>query len=459
MVASVARYTLSADGVWRCFAHPDYGTSVGAVFRWTTMVGRAVWSSGTTGSPGGWNYGPLFSYQPTGPSGVAGDPLQDGVGGWVVPDGTGVWSGGRYTTTSGVPNGTVLTELGVTGGNLNIDQAWLNANNGGSNLIQNLHIRCTVTVLVNLIFQSCYFHYANGGTSGTTGPAGMLVCADPTLTNVITNDCTFVPDVPAVRGNGIFGHHWVANRCYGLKILDMFDSNNVNSGQASNTHVIMRGNCVEGFCYFWQDPQQAGKTGVDHGSHNDCWQSSGGTGDICEGNSFYAFILPGIGDYSLYLANQTGIPLNQGKAPWGSCALMSPILADCVGWRAVGNWFDGGSASFKVQRNTRGSVNGGLLYKNNFGNRQWLSSGSGHYCVIQPATGTAGTDPTVQPPIFQAPGTTVLNSDGTVTYDATGGYTATPRFNYWLPGVNGSTSASPVELVWGRNLGIEAVAA
>jgi hypothetical protein len=181
----------------------------------------------------------------------------------------------------------------------------------------------------------------------TTTVTGLITATHVNALDVRVYDCDIHNWYPNSYVDGIRGHHLTVERCEIKWTVDGFGTFN-NDGSTYLTDNHLKGNYVHDLCFVYPDIATPSHT---DGTHNDCWQVQGGSGNESVGNWFDghvaddgvttpAGILVGtqIADSSGYKrANLTANAALQVTPNVPSGTTTAPVQSDK-------DWFNGGDA-------------------------------------------------------------------------------------------------------------------
>lgn len=216
--------------------------------------------------------------------------------------------------------------------------------------------KVSVTSSGRKYFRNCKF-------LGETGPSteqGLLHVTNSAVSNVIAEDCDFIPTTPTAYFTGILGHHFTARRCKVRHCVDGFGAYNTAAPTAALGVLIE-------MCYVTDHSWFATAPGQTDGSHTDGVQIQGGAGMILRGNYF-----GGIHDVTV------------GDSPWSrlsdpsyrtiSALMVTPNVGAVTGMVIDRNWFDGGEICCNITKDTNVGNNVGSLTNNRFGRNQYYAA-------------------------------------------------------------------------------------
>lgn len=216
--------------------------------------------------------------------------------------------------------------------------------------------RVSVTSAGRKYFRNCKFF----GASGPATEQGLLHVTNASVSNVIVEDCDFIPSTPTAYFSGILGHHFTARRC---KIRHCVDGIGVYN-TAAPTAVL--GVLVE-MCYIVDHSWFATAPGQTDGSHTDGCQIQGGAGMILRGNYFGGTHDPTVGD-----------------SPWSrlsdpsyrsvSALMVTPNVGAVTAMNVERNWFGGGEICCNLTKSTNAGNNLGSLLDNRFDRNQYYAT-------------------------------------------------------------------------------------
>lgn len=213
--------------------------------------------------------------------------------------------------------------------------------------------KVSVTSSGRKYFRNCKFF----GESGPSTEQGLLHVTNSAATNVIAEDCDFIPTTPTAYFTGILGHHFTARRC---KIRHCVDGIGVYNTAAPTAAL---GVLVE-MCYIADHSWFATAPSQTDGSHTDGCQIQGGAGMILRGNHF-----GGTHDVTV------------GDSPWSripeaghrcvSALMVTPNVGAITAMVIEKNWFYGGEIVCNLTKATNAGNNLGSLIDNRFGRDQY----------------------------------------------------------------------------------------
>lgn len=128
------------------------------------------------------------------------------------------------------------------------------------------------------VFRNCIM---KGGSHNPTGATGIIDCNNAAAGNVLAEDCTFLPQVPAIGRDGIVGHDYIARRNDVSWTTDGFGIFRL-SAQGTDANVTLEGNYIHDLCWIYPDTMTPSHT---DGTHNDCIQVQGGANIHIIGNN------------------------------------------------------------------------------------------------------------------------------------------------------------------------------
>ena len=198
--------------------------------------------------------------------------------------------------------------------------------------IENRDITGKVIVqAANVTIRNCRIRGAGAESSNTA----LVFASSGSVSNLLIEDCTLVPDTPSVWWNGINGHDFTARRCNIYHTVDgcgLF--NNSNPGGPIN--VTIEGCYIHDLSYITPDPNHTG----DNQTHNDGIQLQGGSGAIIRWNSINAYYSATVGTQPTPKTGTVGNPgYDQGGAL--ACLMFNNDVGATTEVNIYENWLRG----------------------------------------------------------------------------------------------------------------------
>lgn len=121
----------------------------------------------------------------------------------------------------------------------------------------------------NITFRNVWFK-GPAVSRSSNGSGAICDFRAASLSNMLVEDCLFMPTNPDLNTNSLIGHHYTVRRCEAMYMTDFAGCYNTNSGQQNSVAVKIYNNYAHDFAYWYPD--------VDHsdGTHNDFVQLHGG---------------------------------------------------------------------------------------------------------------------------------------------------------------------------------------
>jgi len=210
----------------------------------------------------------------------------------------------------------------------------------------NLDVRSNVvpgSTVGNVTYQNCIFR---GPSTPPASGSSLYTMFRPHMRGFTFIDCTFLPQLPDYRWNGLQGYGFTLRRCDISNLVDCVEVFNSNAGTYSGGGPLTDGpsDVVIEQCYFHDQAFFMPGTGgngsggepTSNGSHSDAIQWQGCTGLVVRYNCFTGQLAP------QFQPNYVGGTTNN------SCMQIKPDAGNLSGGDIHDNWFGGGSVTVNV---------------------------------------------------------------------------------------------------------------
>lgn len=256
-------------------------------------------------------------------------------------------------STAGVPVGLTLA-AGSTAG---LTAGQIITLTGGPYVFENLDIQAYVQLRTaqSVVFRNCFIRGYNRPFSGAGGETALVNCDHSALTNtnVLFEDCTFIPDYPNTYIDAVIGHDFELRRCLIENTVDGLGVRNTTNSNGP-ARVKVYASIIRNLAFFKPDIHHTDWT------HNDGIQIFGNSNYRIVGNIINDNMSTTEGTHdSPYAPSMTG----QAIAMTPTSGVTSDVLIDR-------NWLDYGANSITITKAALASPTAITITNNKFGRHQ-----------------------------------------------------------------------------------------
>jgi hypothetical protein len=233
----------------------------------------------------------------------------------------------------------------------------------------NLDVRNNVlpgATVGNVTYKNCIFR---GPNTPPASASSLYTMFRPHLRSFVFEDCTFLPQLPDYRWNGLQGYGFTLRRCDISNLVDCVEVFNSNPGLWTDGVTLLTdapSDVIVEQCYFHDQAfflygtggNGSGGETTSNGSHSDGIQWEGTTGLTVRYNYFTGQLAP---------AYQ---PNYYGATNTNSAMMIKPDAGAISGADIHDNWFSGGAVTINIAdapTHNRYIANLGSLVNNRFG--------------------------------------------------------------------------------------------
>lgn len=205
----------------------------------------------------------------------------------------------------------------------------------------------------NVTFRNCRF----SGRASYTAGSELVNAGNAAVSNLLIEDCTFLPQAPTPWLNALVGHDFTVRRCdisLTTDGINVYNSNNPNGP----VNVYVEASYIHDLAFWSPFPVMS-----DNKTHNDGSMIQGGSNINFIGNYITGLLSPTVGNPSLAPA---GLQAN-------TAFMIKPLVGLITNMHILNNWLGGGSVTVNFANNAARNLYLGTVGEvsyNEFGRNQ-----------------------------------------------------------------------------------------